>query len=64
MNLNTHQEILAKVVEDCGVEAARALAVAFKLDFDEAAIMALCNGASGSQRVLEWQPPRKSAKRD
>jgi hypothetical protein len=47
-NLNTHQEIFAKVVEDCGVEAARALAVAFKLDFDEAAIMALCNGASGA----------------
>jgi hypothetical protein len=58
-------EVLARVLERVGEKAARALADAFGLEYDEAAIMALRNGPSGSQapaKVIEWRPPRANRK--
>jgi hypothetical protein len=59
-------EVLANVMEKVGERAARALADAFNVEFDEAAIRALYNGANGSQastRAIEWRPPRADPKR-
>jgi hypothetical protein len=60
-------EVLANVMEKVGERAARALADAFGITFDEAAIAALHNGANGSQapaRAIEWLPPRPDRKRE
>jgi hypothetical protein len=60
-------EVLADVMEKVGERAARALAEAFGVEFDEAAIRALYDGANGSQaptRAVEWLPPRPDRKRE
>jgi hypothetical protein len=63
----TVAEVLANVMEKVGERAARALADAFNVEFDEAAIRALYNDANGSQasaRAIEWLPPRPDRKRE
>src|SRR6516164_8896294 len=60
-------EVLADVMEKVGERAARALADAFNIEFNEAAIRALYNGANGSQaptKAIEWTPPRADPKRE
>ena len=60
-------EVLASVLERVGEKAARALAEAFDIEFDEAAIRAFYNGSNGSQastRAVEWLPPRPDRKRE
>ena len=57
-------EVLADVMEKVGERAARALAEAFGIEFDQAAIRALYDGPNGSQastRAIEWRPPRSVA---
>jgi hypothetical protein len=59
-------EVLADVMEKVGERAARALADAFGIEFDQAAIRALYDGPNGSQtstRAIEWRPPRADPKR-
>jgi hypothetical protein len=63
------EEVLIKVVEHCGIEAAVVLAAALKLDYDEAAIRAMCNAgnagkAGNGQHMIEWKPPKADPKRD
>ena len=60
------EEVLANVAQMVGIEAAKALAVAFKLEFDEPAIRAWYDGPNGSQRqqAIEWRPPRSDRKRE
>jgi len=58
-------EVLADVMEKVGERAARALAEAFGIEFDQAAIRALYDGPNGSQastRAIEWRPPRSDPK--
>jgi len=56
-------EVLAGVVEKVGERAARALADAFNIEYDEVAVMALVNGdvngngVNSSARAVEWLPP-------
>jgi hypothetical protein len=56
-------EVLAEVMEKVGERAARALADAFGIEFDQAAIMALYDGqdvphrGGYSQRLIEEQKP-------
>jgi hypothetical protein len=60
-------EVLADVMEKVGERAAQALAEAFGIQFDRAAIMALYDGPNGSQRqqqAIEWRPPRSDPKRE
>ena len=60
-------EVLADVMEKVGERAARALAEAFGIEFDQAAIRALYDGPNGSQastRAVEWLPPRPDRKRE
>jgi hypothetical protein len=57
-------EVLASVLERVGEKAARALADAFEIEYDEAAIRALYNGAQAPARALEWLPPRPDRKRE
>jgi hypothetical protein len=59
-------EVLADVMEKVGERAARALADAFGIAYDEAAIRAVSNGPNGSQRqqAIEWRPPRSDPKRE
>ena len=60
-------EVLADVMEKVGERAARALAEAFGIEFDQAAIRAFYNGANGSQaptKAIEWLPPRPDRKRE
>ena len=60
-------EVLADVMEKVGERAAQALAEAFGIQFDRAAIRAFYNGANGSQastRAVEWLPPRPDRKRE
>ena len=60
-------EVLANILERVGEKAARALADAFGLEYDAAAIQALVNGSNGSQasaRAIEWRPPRPDSKRE
>jgi Na+-translocating ferredoxin:NAD+ oxidoreductase RnfC subunit len=63
----THEEVLIKVVEDIGLSAAAALAAAFKLPYDQAAIQAMCDtprhNGNGHQ-AIEWTPPRKQVRRE
>jgi hypothetical protein len=63
----TAAEVLARILDRLGEKAARALADAFGLEYDEAAIRALINGSNGSQapaRAIEWRPPRPDRKRE
>jgi hypothetical protein len=63
----TREEVLVKLAEDCGIEAAVALAAAFKFGLDEPAILAMCNAprsTSNGERVIEWKPPRKQVRRE
>ena len=63
-------EVLAGVVEKVGERAARALADAFNIEYDEVAVMALVNGdvngngVNSSARAIEWLPPRPDRKRE
>jgi hypothetical protein len=60
-------EVLARILNRVGEKAARALADAFQIEYDERAIMALRNSANGSQapgQALEWRPPRSDPKRE
>src|SRR6516162_1598033 len=56
-------EVLAGVVEKVGERAARALADAFNIEYDEVAVMALVNGdvngngVNSSARAVELLPP-------
>jgi hypothetical protein len=54
-------EVLAGVTRDVGIEAARALAAAFRVEFDEPAVLAVLNGLA--PRAIEWRPPRAGRKR-
>jgi hypothetical protein len=59
-------EVLADVMEKVGERAARALADAFGIEFDQAAIRALYDSPDGSQatsKAIEWRPPRSDPKR-
>ena len=61
-------EVLAGVVEKVGERAARALADAFNIEYDEVAVMALVNGdvngnGVNSARAIEWLPPKADRKR-
>jgi len=61
-------EVLAGVVEKVGERAARALADAFNIEYDEVAVMTLVNGdvngnGVNSARAIEWRPPRSDPKR-
>jgi phage terminase small subunit len=59
-DMSTAAEVLAKVVEDLGLKAAVALATAFELPYDEAAIRAMCEAgnAANGQQAIEWRPPK------
>ena len=60
-------EVLARILDRVGERAARALADAFGLEYDEAAIRAVGNGPNGSQasaKAIEWRPPRPNPKRE
>jgi len=53
-------------MEKVGERAARALADAFGIEFDQAAIRALYDSPDGSQatsKAIEWRPPRSDPKR-
>jgi hypothetical protein len=65
-------EVLASVLERVGEKAARALADAFNIEYDEAAVMALVNddvngngvnSGVNSARAIEWLPPKADRKR-
>jgi hypothetical protein len=63
----TAVEVLARIYDRVGERAARALADAFEIPYDEEAIRALINGSNGSQapaRAIEWRPPRADRKRE
>jgi hypothetical protein len=63
----TATEVLARILDRVGEKAARALADAFQIEYDERAIRALVNGSNGSQapsQALEWRPPRADPKRE
>src|SRR6516165_4563883 len=60
-------EVLGDLWGKVGERGARALAEAFGIEFDEAAIRAWYNGANGSQaptKAIEWTPPRADPKRE
>jgi hypothetical protein len=62
----TANEVLARILERRGERAARALADAFGLEYNEATTRALINGSYGSQaptRAIKWRPPRYDPKR-
>jgi phage terminase small subunit len=67
-DMSTAAEVLAKVVDDLGLTAAVALAAAFELPYDEAAIRVMCEAdnagnAGNGQQAIERRPPRGKRKR-
>ena len=61
-------EVLASVFERVGEKAARALADAFNIEYDEVAVMALVNGGVNGNgvntaRAIERLPPKADRKR-
>ena len=61
-------EVLASVFERVGEKAARALADAFDIEYDEVAVMALVNGGVNGNgvntaRAIERLPPKADRKR-
>ena len=66
---NCVEEVLARVAVEVDMGAAKALAAAFKLEWDEDAVLAVINGSGELQRsynqqaIEEWHPPRSDQKR-